>query len=82
MQELNDETTPLELAMQPYVIYDEGRIAINELNSTQTIIASLIKDDSDRSQIDVIKAFETRVEKGERVSTESENNEKDKSVSL
>lgn len=82
MQELNDETTPLELAMQPYVIYDEGRIAINELNSTQTIIASLIKDDSGRSQIDVVKAFETRVEKGERVSTEWENNDKDKSVSL
>lgn len=82
MQELNDETTPLELAMKPYVIHDEGRIAINELTSTQTMIASLINDDSGRSQIDVVEALETCLEKGERVSTESENNDKDKSVSL
>lgn len=68
--------------MKPYVLHDEGRIAINELTSTQTMIASLMNDDSGRSQIDVVKALETRVEKGERVSTESENNDKDKSVSL
>lgn len=82
MQELNDETISLELAMKPYVIHDEGRIAINELTSTQTMIASLINDDANQSQIDAIEALETRVEKREQVSRESKKNDNDILVSI
>jgi len=67
LQALNDDSIPLELAMKPFVMYDEGLVAMQELTSTQTAIVTLINDDGDRSQSDTMKELKTHVERYENV---------------
>jgi len=66
--------------MKPFVIFDEGHTAIQELTSTQTMITSLITDDSDQSQTKAIKELKTHIEQYEQMLIELKVNE-DKDVS-
>ncbi|XP_025202744.1 probable E3 ubiquitin-protein ligase bre1 [Melanaphis sacchari] len=75
LQALSDESIPLELAMKPFMIFDEGHTALQELTSTQTLITSLITDDSDQSQTKAIKELKTCVEQYEQILIELETNE-------
>lgn len=61
--------------MKPLIAYDEGRTAMQELTSTQTMITSLISNDDDQSQSEKIKELTTYVEKYENILIESETNE-------
>lgn len=45
--------------MKPYETHDEGRVAIKELTSTQTLITSLINDGSESSQIQADKVLDS-----------------------
>lgn len=78
LQALSDESIPLELAMKPFVTFDEGRTAINELTSAQTMITSLINDDGDQSKTIAINELKTYIEQYEKSLVELEiNNDKD-----
>lgn len=81
LQALSDESIPLELAMKPFVAFDEGQTAIIELTSTQTMITALITDDGDQSQTKAIKELKTYNEQYEQILIELETNE-DKYVSI
>jgi len=61
--------------MKPFVAFDEGQTAINELTSTQTMITSLITDDSDQSQTKAVKELKTYIEQYEQILLELEFNE-------
>lgn len=69
---MSDDSVPLELAVKPFVMYDEGRVAMQELCSTKTTIASLISDDGDRTRSEALKELKTHVEKYEDVLVDSE----------
>jgi len=81
LQALSDESIPLELAMKPFVAFDEGQTAKIELTSTQSMITSLITDDGDQSQTKAIKELKTSIEQYEQILIELETN-KDKYVSI
>jgi len=68
--------------MKPFESHAEGRTALNELTSTQTIITSLINDDGGHSQNDAIDELKTHVKSHEQSFVELERNDKDKTVSL
>jgi len=61
--------------MKPFVAFDEGQTAINELTSTQTMITSLINDDSNQSQTKAVKELKTFIEQYEQILLELEFNE-------
>lgn len=82
LQALGDETIPLELAMEPFSTYAEGRIAIQELTSTQTIISSLINNSSDQSKTEAMKELTINAKRFEQILLESDNNDNDGFVSL
>lgn len=82
LQALNDDSIPLELALKPFVIYNEGENAIQELTSTQTMIASLINTDDDESQSEAMKELKICVEKYQNILRSLENNDIDKTVRL
>jgi len=67
--------------MKPFVAFDEGQTAINELTSTQAIITSLITDDGNQSQTKAIKELKKYIEIYEQILVELETNE-DKYVSI
>lgn len=81
MQALSDESIPLELAMKPFSTYDEGRAAVHELTSTQTMITSLINNDSNQLKTEAINELTTSIEKYEQILMKLKNN-KDDFVSL
>lgn len=81
MQALSDESIPLELGMKPFLTFDEGRAALHELTSTQTMITSLIKNNSSELQTEAVKELTTCVKKYEDVLVKLKNTE-DNSVSL
>jgi len=72
LQALSDDSIPLELAMKPFVKYDEGNVAMQELTSTQATIATLINNDGDQSQADAMAALKTQVIKYEEILVISE----------
>lgn len=80
LQGLSDECIPMELAIKPLTIYDEGSTIMQELSATQTMITSLISNDNDQSQNEKIKELKAYVEKSEQLLVELKNNE-EKSVS-
>lgn len=61
--------------MKPFVAFDEGQSAINELTSTQTMITSLINDDGVQSQTKAVKELKTYIEQYEQILLELEFNE-------
>jgi hypothetical protein len=82
LQALSDESIPLELAMKPFLTFDEGRAAVHELTSTQTMITSLIKNNSSsESQTEAIKELTTYIKKYEDILVKLKNTE-DNFVSL
>lgn len=83
LQELGDESIPLELTMKPFLTYDEGRTAIQELTSTQTMISSLINNSSEQSKTEAMQELRTNIETFEQILLEFKNNDdKDKCVSF
>jgi len=61
--------------MKPFVAFDEGQSAINELTLTQNMITSLITDDGGQSQTKAIKELKTYIEQYEQILLELEFNE-------
>lgn len=61
--------------MKTFSTYDDGRAAVHELTSTQTLIASLINNDSGQSQTEAIKELTACIETYEQILVKFKNNE-------
>lgn len=67
--------------MKPFLTYNEGNNAIQELNSTQAMIFSLVNNNGDQSKSEAMKDLKTNIERFEHILLEFENKDKDEFVS-